>query len=122
WALEGCLDSLKLTNRLDGRPDINDGFQPVQISAGSALGDQQGHLADPPRDDDHHDHGVRDGRVGFDFLFRRGSDYPLPRHLFARHPLMDKRWYIVHAYSNFEKKVAESIREQSKQRGLEEFV
>jgi len=34
---------------------------------------------------------------------------------------MDKRWYIVHAYSNFEKKVAESIREQSKQRGLEDL-
>ena len=34
---------------------------------------------------------------------------------------MDKRWYIVHAYSNFEKKVAESIREQSKQRGLDEL-
>ncbi|MBS0535710.1 MAG: transcription termination/antitermination protein NusG [Proteobacteria bacterium] len=31
-----------------------------------------------------------------------------------------KRWYIVHAYSNFEKKVAESIREQAKQRGLED--
>ncbi len=35
--------------------------------------------------------------------------------------LMDKRWYIVHAYSNFEKKVQESIREQAKQRGLEEL-
>ena len=31
-----------------------------------------------------------------------------------------KRWYIVHAYSNFENKVAESIREQAKQRGLAE--
>ena len=33
---------------------------------------------------------------------------------------MAKRWYIVHAYSNFENKVAESIREQAKQRGLSE--
>ena len=32
------------------------------------------------------------------------------------------KWYIVHAYSNFEKKVAESIREQAKQRGLEDLV
>jgi transcriptional antiterminator NusG len=31
---------------------------------------------------------------------------------------MAKRWYIVHAYSNFENKVAESIREQAKLRGL----
>jgi transcriptional antiterminator NusG len=30
------------------------------------------------------------------------------------------KWYIVHAYSNFEKKVAESIREQARQHGLEE--
>ena len=31
---------------------------------------------------------------------------------------MSMRWYIVHAYSNFEKKVAESIREGAAQRGL----
>ncbi|HEX6861105.1 MAG TPA: transcription termination/antitermination protein NusG [Caulobacteraceae bacterium] len=30
------------------------------------------------------------------------------------------KWYIVHAYSNFEKKVAESIRDQARQQGLEE--
>lgn len=29
------------------------------------------------------------------------------------------KWYIVHAYSNFEKKVAEQLREQAKQQGLE---
>jgi transcription termination/antitermination protein NusG len=34
---------------------------------------------------------------------------------------MAKRWYIIHAYSNFENKVAESIREQAKQRGLSDL-
>jgi len=32
---------------------------------------------------------------------------------------MAKRWYIVHAYTNFERKVAEAIRERAKQAGLE---
>src|ERR1700689_2230779 len=34
---------------------------------------------------------------------------------------MTSRWYAIHAYSNFENKVAESIREQAKQRGLAEL-
>jgi transcription termination/antitermination protein NusG len=31
---------------------------------------------------------------------------------------MAKRWYIVHAFSNFENKVSQSLREQADQRGL----
>lgn len=33
---------------------------------------------------------------------------------------MAHHWYIVHAYSNFEKKVAEAIRDQAARQGLEE--
>ena len=35
---------------------------------------------------------------------------------------MAKRWYIVHAYSNFEKKVAEAIKERAKAAGLDGLI
>ena len=35
---------------------------------------------------------------------------------------MTARWYIVHAYSNFEKKVAEDIENKAKQKGLSEHI
>ncbi len=35
--------------------------------------------------------------------------------------MADAKWYIVHAYSNFEKKVASTIREQAEVQGLAEL-
>ena len=35
---------------------------------------------------------------------------------------MTANWYIVHAYSNFEKKVADSILLSAKEKGLEQFI
>jgi transcription termination/antitermination protein NusG len=37
----------------------------------------------------------------------------------ARDEAMAKRWYIVHAYSNFERKVADAIKDRAKAAGLE---
>ncbi len=34
---------------------------------------------------------------------------------------MAMRWYVLHVYSGFEKKIAESIREQARQKGMEEL-
>jgi len=35
---------------------------------------------------------------------------------------MTVRWYVVHVYSGFEKKVAESIKEQARQKGMDELI
>ena len=34
---------------------------------------------------------------------------------------MEMRWYVLHVYSGFEKKVAESIREQIRQKGMDDL-
>ncbi len=35
---------------------------------------------------------------------------------------MTARWYVVHAHSGFEKKVAEAIREQAQRKGLDDLI
>ena len=35
---------------------------------------------------------------------------------------MAKRWYVVHVYSGFEKKIAEQFKEQASQKGLEDLI
>jgi transcriptional antiterminator NusG len=37
-------------------------------------------------------------------------------------PMADKRWYVVHVYSGFEKKIAEQIRAQAAQSGLADRI
>jgi len=36
--------------------------------------------------------------------------------------MAEAKWFIVHAYSNFEKKVAQAIREQAETQGLSELI
>ena len=36
--------------------------------------------------------------------------------------MANARWYVLHAYSGYEKKVSESIIEQSKKLGISEFI
>ncbi len=35
---------------------------------------------------------------------------------------MDQKWYIVHAYSNFEKKVADAILQAAEEKGMSDYI
>ena len=35
---------------------------------------------------------------------------------------MAQRWYVIHVYSGFERKVAQSIKEQAQQKGMESLI
>src|SRR5690606_15043250 len=101
--------------------------KPAPVYPASAHRAVQGHLADAARNRDYDSDGLRPAPPGDDLLLRRRPGHELGRAHGARHRrltfettelVMAKRWYIVHAYSNFEKKVGDSIREKAAAAGL----
>src|SRR5207249_7862869 len=95
------------------------------------LADVEGNVAD-------HCDGVHHGRSDDAVLLRRRLDAGVWRALAHRRPalrargtvmaeasttsLPESKWYIVHTYSNFEKKVSEEIRRQAQIQGLSDLV
>src|SRR6185312_12150776 len=97
----------------------------VPVLPGGARRSRQGHLADASGDAGDDGDGVRLRDPGDAVLLRRRPRpsgrrrLPArPRHVRESESAMAKRWYIVHAYSNFERKVADAIREKAEQSGL----
>src|SRR5581483_4570671 len=91
--------------------------------------DEEGDLAELEGNLSDHYHGVHHGRAHHGVLRGGRPGVQLWREVFDRgrrmsqtgtHP--DAKWYIVHTYSNFEKKVKEEIQRQAKLQDLEEFV
>ena len=56
------------------------------------------------------------------FFFAGRSDHRMDRAVdFGNRAVMAARWYIIHVYSGFERKVMTSIREQAQQQGLQDL-
>src|SRR6201999_3113300 len=82
------------------------------------------HLAVAQGDAGHHRLGIRHGGARGDVLLPRGPVYryrhscPVRHERLRRSAEVAKRWYVVHVYSGFEKKIAQQIKEQAAQKGL----
>src|SRR5579885_1562034 len=109
--------------RRDGTLDGNGQDQRRRIRPAGSPGGVARHLADPQGNHGHDGDGVPDGVHRRGLLLRHRPDPVLrgpapvrPRAIGGR--AMASRWYVIHVYSGFEKRVAQAIREQAEQKGL----
>lgn len=82
-------------------------------------------MAVAPGNDHQYDYGDHHGCL-YGFVFLTGGSDIVDRHSCPPRigwlNNMAKQWYIVHAYSGFEKKVALSVKEQALQMGLDDLI